>query len=494
MTEIIATTNITETREEKDSPHAQHNLDVHDPNAYFEFLKDSRKNLDEVSPSFCAAKWTQSTILLYSGETHSCHHPSRHKIQLSDIKDNPKGLHNTKHKMLAREELLQGIQTKECDYCWRVENQNPEHVSDRVYKSSYSWSLPHIDKIVESGQGENFDPTYVEVAFDSTCNFKCIYCSPEASSRWEDEIRQHGDMKQTEFNLNNLDWLRKEGKLPIHRKDYNPYKEAFWKWWPELYPKLETFRITGGEPLLSKDTWKVFDYIKENPNPNLIIAVNTNNNVPDKMADRLIKNINEMQGNIKYFDIYTSFENTGKHAEYTREGMVYREFIDNCYKILDETPESTRIHFMTTINLTSAPSMIEFLQEIKDMRGTKGSIYQPQKHVFRVRTHLNYLRWPRTLMLSLINEKDKKYYGELWLDFMHANKITDERKDEECFYLEEVDQMERLVEFMQTDKQPKVVYDDMRLYLKQLDARRGNDFCKTFPELAYLMDDNYYGG
>ena len=296
------------------------------------------------------------------------------------------------------------------------------------------------------------------------------------------------------INLNNLDWLRKEGKLPIHRKDYNPYKEAFWKWWPELYPKLETFRITGGEPLLSKDTWKVFDYIKENPNPNLILAVNTNNNVPDKMADRLIKNINEMQGNIKYFDIYTSFENTGKHAEYTREGMVYREFIDNCYKILDETPESTRIHFMTTINLTSAPSMIEFLQEIKDMRGTKGSIYQPQKHVFRVRTHLNYLRWPRTLMLSLINEKDKKYYGELWLDFMHANKITDERKDEECFYLEEVDQMERLVEFMQTDKQPKVVYDDMRLYLKQLDARRGNDFCKTFPELAYLMDDNYYGG
>ena len=177
MTEIIETTNITETREEKDSPHAQHNLDVHDPNAYFEFLKDSRKNLDEVSPSFCAAKWTQSTILLYSGETHSCHHPSRHKIQLSDIKDNPRGIHNTKHKMLAREEMLQGIQTKECDYCWRVENQNPEHISDRVYKSSYSWSLPHIDKIVESGQGENFDPTYVEVAFDSTCNFKCIYCS-----------------------------------------------------------------------------------------------------------------------------------------------------------------------------------------------------------------------------------------------------------------------------------------------------------------------------
>ena len=353
--------------------------------------------------------------------------------------------------------------------------------------------MPHLNKIEQSGRGENFDPTYVEVAFDSTCNFKCIYCSPEASSRWEDEIRRHGDMKQTEFNLNNLDWLKSVGKLPIHHKEYNPYKEAFWEWWPELYPKLETFRITGGEPLLSKDTWKVFDYIKENPNPDLILAVNTNNNVPDKMADRLITNINEMQDNIKYFDIYTSFENTGKQAEYTREGMVYDEFIDNCYKILDNTPNSTRIHFMTTINLTSAPSLLGFLEEIKKMRGTKGSVYQPTKHVFRTRLMLNYLRWPRPLMLSLISKEDKQKYGDIWLEYMHANKLTEARKDEECFYLEEVDQMERLVEFMRNDEQPAVVYDDMRLYIKQLDERRNKNFCDTFPELSYLMDSDYYG-
>ena len=204
-----------------------------------------------------------------------------------------------------------------------------------------------------------------------------------------------------------------------------------------------------------------------------------------------IKNINEMQGNIKYFDIYTSFENTGKQAEYTREGMVYDEFIDNCYKILDNTPESTRIHFMTTINLTSTPSLLGFLEEIKRMRGTKGSVYQPQKHVFRTRTHLNYLRWPRPLMLSLISKEDKQYYGDLLLDFMHKNKLTEARKDEECFYLEEGDQMERLVEFMRNDSQPAVVYDDMRLYIKQLDERRNKNFCDTFPELSYLMDDNY---
>ena len=35
-----------------------------------------------------------------------------------------------------------------------------------------------------------------------------------------------------------------------------------------LYRDLHTFRITGGEPLLSKDTFKVLDYIIEEGKPN----------------------------------------------------------------------------------------------------------------------------------------------------------------------------------------------------------------------------------
>ena len=48
--------------------------------------------------------------------------------------------------------------------------------------------------------------------------------------------------------------LKAENKVPIPyiEKPQNPYVEAFWKWWPDLYQDLHTFRITGGEPLLSK--------------------------------------------------------------------------------------------------------------------------------------------------------------------------------------------------------------------------------------------------
>ena len=49
MAEKIKVKDITQTRDDKDSPHAQHNLDVHDPNAYFNFLKEKREEINNVA-------------------------------------------------------------------------------------------------------------------------------------------------------------------------------------------------------------------------------------------------------------------------------------------------------------------------------------------------------------------------------------------------------------------------------------------------------------
>ena len=464
----------------------------HDPNAvdsYFNFLKEKREEIDSISPSFCAAKWKQSTILLYSGETHSCHHPSRHKITLDDIKNNPRGIHNTAVKMAARKDMLEGKQTKECDYCWRIENLNKDHISDRIYKSTYSWALPYFDEILDSGVGENIDPSYLEVAFESTCNFKCIYCSPESSTRWQEEVETHGPIEMEGYKLHDLDWLKQVGKLPIHRKDHNPYIDAFWEWWPELYPKLHTFRITGGEPLLSKHTWKVLDYIKDNPNPNLTLAINSNLNVPDKLVEKLVSYINEIGPNIKTFDVYTSLECTGKHAEYSRFGMKYDEFISNCKYLLDNTSDSTRLHFMTTINLLSAPSFLQFLELISKFR----TDYHTFLHQYRVRTHLSYLRWPKCLTLTLLSREDREKYAKLWKEYVQENALTANLLPHETFYMEEVDQVNRLVDYMLSTDEPENMYRDFRRYIKSCDHRRKTNFLETYPEFSYLMEEDYYG-
>ena len=44
--------------------------------------------LNSVGCGFCLAKWTQVTIHLASGITHSCHHVGAHKIPLEELKEN----------------------------------------------------------------------------------------------------------------------------------------------------------------------------------------------------------------------------------------------------------------------------------------------------------------------------------------------------------------------------------------------------------------------
>ena len=73
--------------------------------------------------------------------------------------------------------MLNGKRPPECEYCWNVED-SLDRFSDRVFKSSESWSLPHYDEIKNSDWREDFNPRYVEDRQFSNCNFKCSYCGP----------------------------------------------------------------------------------------------------------------------------------------------------------------------------------------------------------------------------------------------------------------------------------------------------------------------------
>ena len=199
----------------------------------------ARRELNKVGCGFCLAKWTQTTIHLHLGRTHSCHHPDTHIIPLSEIKRNPSALHNTSHKKKLRKEMLEGGRPSECAYCWNVED-NSEHFSDRLYKSSEPWSWPDLEEIKNSNWRDNINPRYLEVSFSNLCNCKCSYCGPSFSSLWVQESEKYGGYP-TSANFNDLTQMKQEGRMPFKSDEPNPYLETFWKWWPELYRDLHTF-------------------------------------------------------------------------------------------------------------------------------------------------------------------------------------------------------------------------------------------------------------
>ncbi len=142
--------------------------------------------------------------------------------------------------------MLEGLRPSECQYCWNIEDLDGDHFSDRTYKSTdMEWSMPYLDRT--NSATENINPSYLEVAFENTCNLKCAYCTPDISSKWMEEIQQFGPYP-TSNNTGNIEWLKQQDRMPILNREENPYVDAFWDWWPDLYKDLNTFRITGGEP------------------------------------------------------------------------------------------------------------------------------------------------------------------------------------------------------------------------------------------------------
>lgn len=447
----------------------------------FDKTKKFKEKLDSVSPTFCTAKWLQSTILLYNGETHSCHHPSRHKIPKELLKDNPTAIHNTPIKIYARQELLNGIQTKECAYCWNIENLGTSHISDRIYKSASPWAEPFFDDVKASGLGDTFNPTYLEVAFESTCNFACMYCTPDVSTRWMEDAETNGPYKLKTITMHDANWLKSVGKMPIHRDDYNPYIEAFWQWWPELYPSLKTFRITGGEPLLSKHTWKIIDWIKQNPNPDLEFAINTNLNVPRKLIERLVNELKLIKNNVKEIKIFTSLEATGKQAEYIRFGLNYEEFMENLDFVMTELPQM-RIVFMTTVNALSAFTFADFVKEVINLRAK----HYTDAAFSTLGISVNYLRWPAFQDIRILHQDIKDKFAKSLRTLIDIHKTKQPGFGEALLYLEEIDQLERLIAYMNSPiENVENQKEDFRLFFEQYDSRRKLNFAETFPDFKF---------
>lgn len=450
-----------------------------------------KQELNAKSCSLCLAKWTQVTLHLQTGMTHSCHHVPAHKIPLKEIQQDPSALHNTNFKKEKRKQMLEGERPGECDYCWNIEDSDKDNkvYSDRVMKSAEDWSYPYFDEIVNNPFNKNINPKYLEVSFSNVCNFKCSYCMPEISSKWMEEIKQHGPYP-TSTRFNNLDALKNENRVPIPHKDKNPYVDAFWKWWPNLYPNLQVFRITGGEPLMTKNTFKVLDYIIENPNSKLELNINSNLCVPDNLIDSLIEKVKRIQseGMIKEFKLYTSCDAKGNKAEYIRNGLNYNQWFDNCYRILNEIPNS-KLTNMATYNALSVTSYQEFMKDFIKLRyefNTGPDRRNP------ISMDAAYLRWPEHQSVFILDETFLKLMEEQ-VTYMYLNKeqmhwpplcglgfyeheITRMRRNYQVFQ-EKLSNHHKNLDHLNTTRK------DFYKFIIEHDKRRGTNFLKTFPEM-----------
>ena len=157
------------------------------------------------------------------------------------------------------------------------------------------------------------------VNFNQACNLKCSYCSPQFSSTWEKESKAEGAYPTSTPHNDPAHFTG--DRRPIPNREDNPYREAFWRWWPDLYPELKHFRMTGGEPTMDPNTYRVFDYVLANPKPDLHLNVTSNFSVEQTIFDKYIDYVQQLTGRpgvVEHFMQFVSVDSWGDQAEYIR--------------------------------------------------------------------------------------------------------------------------------------------------------------------------------
>jgi organic radical activating enzyme len=425
--------------------------------------------LDSKSKSFCGAKWFNATTWLGSGTTASCHHPPAHKIPVVEVEEDFTAIHNTKHKKEMRRMMQNGERPRECEYCWKMEDMGKEAVSDRTFKSII-YSDEELQRAYEMDHNESVNLKTFEIAFDRTCNLACSYCNASFSTTWAKDIKKHGEY--TNLVSDGAGAFRQDGSWtqPYKDDEDNPYIQAFWKWWDNgLSESLEELRITGGEPLMSGNTWKLFDWF-EAQDSNMRFAINSNLIAKKDIVDKLIA---KTQG-MNHFELYTSCEAVGAQAEYIRDGLVYEQWLTNIKRILTEA-NTKGVHIMMTINSLCLFSITEFLDEVYKL-----------KELTQSRTptvSLNLLRFPSFQSPLALPNHIK--------DYCHEKLSTwwEENKHKPGWHEFERASIERLIDYLVTvdaphrrTSNPVTLWRDFKTFYAQYDVRR-NKSIYVFPKI-----------
>lgn len=449
----------------------------------FQELKEKTKKAEAVfGPTFCFAKWYHANIYFQTGETHSCYHPPPHAIDAHEIRENPAALHNTAFKKIERRQMLKGEKPKGCQYCWNIENLGKDLISDRHIRTGSLYQNERVEEIKNNHANFDVGLEYVEVSFSNLCNFKCGYCHPKSSSRYLNEIKQFGPYVQSKNHRCDIDWFK------IHDEENNPYLEAWWEWWPELIKTLRILRITGGEPLLQKSTYKMLDFLREFPNDQLELNVNSN---LGSREDTILDFSRKAQaladdGKIRTFKLFSSIDTWGPQAEYIRTGLNLELFEKNVRNYLTVT--RLPLTFMMTFNVFSVVSFQRVLEKILEWRSEFQ--YEDDSYFHRIRFDISYLKEPLQYDINILPKDEYMRYMDSHLEFMKAN-VDDTRKDKFSFM--EYQRFLRIHEYMKN-----TAYDTARVmegrkdffnFFSEQDCRRGTNLPSTFPEMHEFWEE-----
>ena len=295
--------------------------------------------------SICTLPWT-GFELEPSGTVKNCiiSKTSLGTINKSNIKDIMHGKENIE----LKQAMLKDEKPANCAGCYLQEKNttNLSSISSRLYylkEVGAKTDLKLYDDV------KNFSLKHVDLRWTNSCNQACVYCGPEYSSKWAQELGE---------------------KVKSNKEARQEVKNFVF----ENISELENVYLAGGEPMLMKENYEFLELLKEK-NPGCTIRVNTN-------LSTTKTGIFELLCSFKNVHWTVSVESIEEEYEYIRHLGSWKHFMANLETIrkLDHKINFNMLHFI--LNYNSIFDCIDYLKDkgFHDNSFIIGPLYKPERY------------------------------------------------------------------------------------------------------------------
>lgn len=413
----------------------------------------------------CQLKWTQSTIYLTDATSASCHKAgfSNYLTENGEI-----NFHNTPNKIEDRRKMLRGEWPGNgCEHCKHIEEAGGE--SDRTIHLEMEGTTapPELENDPEAVE---VTPRILEVYWGNTCQQSCIYCNAHYSSTIQQEEKRFGDFNQGGVRIR--DTWKKNPNIEEHT-------ELLFKWFDKHLNKLHKIIVLGGEPFLQKETYRFIEMLEKGDHPDLTLVFFSNLNIEHerfkKWMDRL--DVLKKSNRLDKIQIFFSCDALGPEGEYVRTGLDLKVAIKNFEHILHNTDIEQGINSALTV--TAVPGMPALAKYINECSKIKPIYWSMTKAANKDVDHRPYL-YPG-IFGSKINDWG---LGEA-IELFDVN--TDGHPD--SVKVNHKKFMQGNMKEFSAEEPSLLRMKQFKVYLNELDRRRGTDWTKIYPQMWELVKD-----
>lgn len=396
----------------------------------------------------CQLKWNFSTIYLPYLETASCHRVKSNTFDLDTF-----NFHNTPEKIRDRTKMLSGEWPGHgCEYCRDIEQSGG--ISDRMIHLDFE-GFRAPKELDTNNIAVNVTPRIVEIYFSNNCNFKCVYCIPEFSSKINAENLKFGTFEKNGVKFkDHID-------LP---DQFDTYTDKLFEWLDKNIQDLDRLQILGGEPFIQKETQRLINFLQTKNVKHLELTVFSNLSIDNQKFFRLIQELQNLQ--LKQINIVASIDTWNRPAEYIRSGLNLTTFEKNFEYLLNNTNFVLNIN--SALNVLAIPSLPDLVKKINKWNNVRTVYWTLMKTG-------GYDYWNLGIFGPVVADLGYKQA----IDLFNTDNSPEKEKYKEYFL--------GIDKELRQSIPNRELQIKLKTYLEELDRRRSTDYRSVFPEIAKLM-------